>query len=487
MAESKVAKELDYKSSDLVHPEYKMSKIYQQTGSQTVSITTAGNSESVFELPVNAMNLSKSVLNFTATPQASGGGNYNYAYMDCASPIRQIQLYTRGGTYLCDVNHANTYTKVVWKPETKVGEFLDMPNHDAGSGWGNYLQKCNANNQLFFSQTAAEFKSAIIDTNASLADLATDLTALIKRPDTSARRHDDVALADGTGEPSSVDVSFKEAKYFAGGGNNTATPVLNIKLPLGMIYNTILSLNKDLYFGEVLYLRIVWAPSTKIFYFGDDALSPGGGTLGAAAVNCEITNLQLYLAIEQNQQIKNQLMSQVMGAGHRVLIPYVHTNLNSSLGAVAQQNVTVRYNRGHGQRLMKVYHSCFNNTENQNTAYDNDNRADAKVLSFYTTLNNMRQQEFDIDTSGEEDYMILKDKLKDTAIMNADVYHYNWFWCDDYSGGAKNDDMVVAGLSLDDEQKWEIVSTTAGNALRHYTFAVCQREVMLQQNNIQIS
>src|SRR4051794_2941352 len=96
-------------------PSYKFSRIYQQTGGQNVTIDTT-NPESIFELPPRVMNLSRSVLKFTATVPAYAA-NANWMFQDCIAGIREIQLMTRGGQNLCDINNLDHYTKIVLKSD----------------------------------------------------------------------------------------------------------------------------------------------------------------------------------------------------------------------------------------------------------------------------------------------------------------------------------------------------------------------------------
>lgn len=497
--ESKVATQVDYKKSSLVHPEYKYSKIYQQTGSQDVTVTTAGNAESVFELPAQVINFAKSVLSCVITPDA--GAAYTYAHMDCVAPIRQIQLYTRNGVYMVDVNRANEYTKVVWKPETKLSEFLDMPNHDAGDGWGNYLQKCNVDNKVGFGAASTDRTLALItagatsavtaatevaiDTaiNVAKAQIQSKLNTYIAQPATASRRYNDSLVVAGTGTSSPVNVPYTEAKYFAVGGTGTATPVINVKLPLGILYDTILALDKDFYFGEVLYLRVVWEASTKVFFAGVDAKAPAA-TPTAFLGSYAISALQLFLCLEQNQEIKNSLMEQVLSNGMDVLVPYVHTAMNVITGSTPF--VSNKYNRGHGQRLLKVYQAIFANSESANTAFANSTTGNT-LTSYYTTRNNQREQEYDITIANDEDWMIHKDMLKDSAILNANVYHYNWFHLHDYCGGTKANDMIKSGLPLDIEQKIDFNPTVVTGPFRYVTFAISQRVLSISRNGIQIS
>jgi len=96
-----ISKQLDYQKHSFAHPTYKYNKVLPLTGMQTQVISTASGAENIFEIPVNAFNLAKSFLQFTARGVALAD-RANYFYNDCLAPIRQLQLYTRSGIYLAD-------------------------------------------------------------------------------------------------------------------------------------------------------------------------------------------------------------------------------------------------------------------------------------------------------------------------------------------------------------------------------------------------
>src|SRR5258708_1999079 len=111
--ESQVATQLDYKKLSYVHPTYRMLRVLPQNGSQSVSISTAGGAETIFECPQKVFNLSKSYVQFGIAPSAAGAAAIA-AWVDCIAPWRQAQFYNRGGLYAMDLNEVANYTKVVW-------------------------------------------------------------------------------------------------------------------------------------------------------------------------------------------------------------------------------------------------------------------------------------------------------------------------------------------------------------------------------------
>ncbi len=444
---SEIKSELDYKKVDVSYPEYRISKILPQNGSQLVTITGGGGQASVFEIPANVFNLAQSKLSFTMTPASAGAGVANWLPKDTLSMIQAVQLYTRAGVYLCDLQYANTYSNLVTPIETKLEDFLEYPLGGTTAVESQVSRGLRRSNALGSSSTK---------TVASPCAL---------RPDATSAR-----------------VNYTEKQYCEPGTLATADPALSFQIPLDQFKQSILACNKDLYVGESLILRITWSAVNRIGFTSTDVTDPSAGA-AALANDVAISNLALFLAVEQNQAIKSGLMSKV-SSGFSMMIPYIHgykTNLNG-----ANQNVSLRFNRGHGQRLLKVVHSLYNNTETTNTCYDHDNKADAKVSSYYTSLNNNRNQEFNVDTSAFEDYLLQEKHLKGSVIQDCEMYQYNWFHMDNWSPMGSDPFNDKVGLSLDVEQKWDMIATTANAQHNHYSFAICQRELSVSPAGIMV-
>lgn len=460
---SVISQELDYKKANLIHPTYKLSKVLPLAGSQLQVISTTGGQETVFELPAKAFNLSKSFISFTLTPPASGGGNFNWFYKDCAAPIRQLQLYTRGGIYLADINELANYTNVIWKAEIKQEEFLKYDTYYSGLDGGGANRFCVG-------------RGVMLRPSNGLAN-NTNVPTFAPRPDNSA-----------------AELNYTEPQYLEpGDAANTASPTHNVILSFDMLKNTIFSLNKDILPNEVLILRVVWNPSTKIYFFKASGTNPSAGT--AAAGNVTLTNITAFIAVEKNQEIVNQIQNQVLSGGLNVLIPYVYTQ-KMNVGVGTAQTVPIRLNRGHGKRLLKIYYAPFNITESASTAYDHNNDAlitgnppaAPKIQTFYTMLNNERLQEFDLNSLNNDDYMLLKDKLKHSVIQGSGVYGYNWFWLDDFTGSEFTTDNtnLETGIDLSVEQKYELYLTTVNAAYNHYLFAVTQKMLTISPAGITV-
>lgn len=437
-----IAKQLDYKPLNSSHPTYKLSKVLPLSGGQTVTVTPSGGQETLFEIPTKCFNLAQSILYYSLATPAGANAKYNWLPEDILNGIQQIQLYTRSGQYLCDLQHIGNYLKVVGKKETPFEEYITL----------------DAKNRLYLSNSTATTNYRPDNTTGSVAYT----------------------------EPKYLQVSAQEA----GGSESVITQYIQFRL--GRLLNTVFALNKDLLFGEVLVLRIVWQAGNRISWYSDSATNATTNAT-ASANNHSIASLALYLAIEQNQEIVNSLSSKLQSGGLSIPIDYVHaykTNLASE-----SQTVSLRFNSGHGMTLKKIIHSVFNNTETVNKAFDNGNVNGAKVKSYYTLLDNNRLQEFNLtsSTNAGEDYMYHRKMLDGSVILNHNMYMYNWFHCDDFSetsapieSEVARDRNLVLGIPIrNQEHKWDFYGTM-GNTdnYNHYTFAVAQKMLTIAPSQV---
>lgn len=437
---------LNYEKYHYTHGTYDLSKVIQQTGGQTVTITTAGGQESLFELPPKVQNWGRSVLVFSATLAASGGGNYNWITTDGLTYFRQIQVYTRTGLYLLDLNDGDRYSNMTMR---RVNQIKNVETWDKMGGVFEGLSCCNS------------------------------LAAVNYRP------------TDAAGGKT----SYLEPQYLTVGTVNAATPSVNIQLPLSRLADTILALDKDLYFnGEILFLRFVWNPSSKIYFFKNANNDPTGGT--AAAGNVSITNLTLYLAIEVNPQIENMIKSQCLtDLGLQVLTPWVISGNKQNIGPSQFHGVISRYNRAHGMKLLKLYWAAYNNAETSNTAFDHDNKAGAKFISFVTYINNNRTSQYDYYVTNFDDYRAKKESLKGSCILSSDEYYYNWVWVEDFTDGKSQNyldapiENRIDGLDLTNEILYQIQAqnSVAPVQVNHYVFAVTQKLLIVSPAGITLA
>ncbi len=418
-----------------VVPSYRHSKLYQQAGGVAITVSTS-SLESVWELPNRVMNLANSYLQFTMTP--TGGTHFNYIFTDKVAPVRQIQLYTRGGVFLADVNYADRYTDIVLKSDVKLD---DAPLRDTGA--------------------VGAFTTAFGAINGSVEE-------------NHRAGVDNVPITDNPNEPA----------YFAIGADTTATPVLNVKINLSDFKNTILAMDKDFYFNEVMMLKVIWNDCTAWGLNATAATYTNTGHLALGDV--AVSKLHLYLALENNPVINASLINQVLTKGMSSSIPYVYTSKNA-VAASTGQNVSLRFNRSHGSHLKKIYHVPYNDTETRSTRYLHSNLAGTIITDFFTSVDNVRRQEYNVTIADQNDWELIRPYIKNTPLNKMNTYRYNWFVLDKFDDdfvSDGSDSAVKSGLPLGAEHKWDIQMTTSNTALKHYTFAIVAKDLIISPNGI---
>lgn len=476
-----VSQEQDYRKSVKSHAQYKFSRVIAQQGQGSTTngwVSISGGNDAVFEIPQVPINLSQSVLQLTLTPGATTANlsYYNWIFMDTLSFLSGIQLYTRSGVMICDIsNNLQNYLKVVWKSDIKLQEYenfdllCDAALAPGGSGSGRMLRKSNG-----ASSTAADtFSKRPVSFNANS-------TTVEKVP-------------------------YLENQYIQPGNAaseavGATSPVITVSLPLSMIKNTIFEMDKTLYFNEVVLCRLIFGQASKFLYNGTSATVPlsGAATTAAAA---SVSNLNLYIAMERNPELGNVLRSEIQKGSFSIPIPCVNIFKQGAITGTSQ-STTVRLNRAHGRRLLKIYHSMFGGSSNttledKNFAYCNAIGANATynlndMSSYYTALQNQRLQDWQITLSTFDDWLIQQKRLEGSLVLNSDILRYNFFHLDDFTGSEKSVDKEyleknqMVGVPLDIEQRYDWFSnhTTAAKQLNHYDFVITQKLLQITPQGI---
>lgn len=453
--ESLIMNELDYSKKNVSHGSYQLTRITQQTGGSVSSATTSGGSESLFDIPANkAINLSKSGIAFYsdfADPGATT--HYNFIYNDGVSYVRQLQYYTRSNVFMVDIPNFHKYTNTIFRRECKL---VDMLCRDK-------VTVCTTaiTDSLAYLYGMTEFNQA---TNAAAVD----------RPDNDVSK-----------------TSYLEPEYFLVGTDSEISGVCNY-INFGLLYNTMLSLDKDIMFNEITTIKIIWNASPLIAWIGTSSSNPTTGAT-ALATTVNITGLELILAVEQNPVIIEGLRSKINNSGLSITIPYVHSQKMNLTGT--NQTVSVKYNRANGSRLKKVYFVPYHATESANTAYTHNNIAGAMLTNYVLYQNSVRINQFNYNPLKMDDYKEQKQMLKGSCILSSDEFYYNFSYCLNYSVNFSpmdystfpSSDTWLDGYPMDDELKLDMECTTAGNALNWYIFACFEKTLTINNSGISLA
>lgn len=446
MASTIVSDSLNYRSQTVSNGNYRFSKVSPQT--PLSSLGSSWGSESVFELSPKVFNLGKSVLSFTATP-AGGTTGTNVTFWQHLSTmpwIKHLSLYTKEGYFLADLHDFSNYMKVINRLTTPLQDLKDNDVVRSASGYVNGLHPTN--------------------------DLTTGPNG--QRPTESAH-------------PSRT--AYTEAQYCTPGTKNTAaTPSATIHFELGNIPFSIFQ-NKDLYFGDTIYLKIMWNRAQDVLFSVDNAAS-NTNPVAAAPVAYDgtitIGSLTLYQAIETDNEVANAVMNKYNSGSLSFPVDYVYMNKQSLSGTL--DNLQIRYGRNQGRLLKYIFVAPFNSAEVKNTRYDHSvvlksGAVDTdKMKSLFSTINNERTTQYDINV-GSDSWMIQKDTtLKGSAIQSSNEHLYNFSHVENLCGlpvVMGKDGNVTAGMPLDTEILYHAtINKDATTNVSYYTFAVASR--MLQ-------
>ena len=240
-------------------------------------------------------------------------------------------------------------------------------------------------------------------------------------------------------------------------------------------------------------------------------------SLAPTITSATLENLTIRCAFESNPVINSMIKSKVMtGKGLKLFFPYTYNWTEPKGSATGKVSTIVRLNRGYGLRLQRLCWTITNvpslaplketaNTETQLTWQATDAaladgvelQRSPRIKSYYTTLNNRRLQERDINiqTSDgiytQDSFGYAKSVLEKSITNSQAAQLDNWAHVDAfdaYRADKKDFSNVIAGLPLSDDMQYvinaEINSTTPQNQTD--VFAVCQRSLHLKADSITV-
>jgi hypothetical protein len=437
MSEVKISPELHSEQASLLQSEYKLVKILKQSGGTDQTIST-GSVDVQFEIPGNrVINLAKSHLKWTTTFGTAGANKVLFEHRGTL-PIRRVRLTTRQGAILMDLSHAREYINAVARPETS---FSKLRTNDQGAG-----------------DLVAPFKPAIganAGNDGKYPFLNTDVFTFTNSEPQVLKSEPDQA-------PHTWSVNLAEA-----------------------FPNSILALDKSIYFGEVLIMSVTFGTRDDFGFEADGAGAPATNPV-TLANNVTLSNIGLYVSAEANHAVAQMKINEVMSKGVMIPIDYIHAYKSLQNGP-GTGSVQLRFSAGHGQSLYRVYHTLSNDGESKNLL--NDNRVTSGDFpSLYTMINDMRQQEYDLTVASNEDYDYLKSYFKGSAMQSLSMYRKMWTWVEDLGNGIRNPSSKGLRVGLDltrAEQKWSIYVTQQVNA-NHNSFACCQKTLVINNTGVQV-
>ena len=448
--------ELNYNTEIAQHSSSRMSRVLPISGNGDITLQTGSTQEITFELPNKVYNLARSSLDFNMNVPLTAT-KVNSIHSLGTSAIDRFSIYTREGIFLTDMVNFAQFSRVVTPLVTKHDDFMDNDS-SRGAATEAAAKLADKGHNMFKSDSVRGAASAAV----------------------SARQGQRVAAGGAALESNSE--SYTSPQYFVTSADGGALNI-NYSIPLSEIHHSLSSVDRVMYFGQSLLVRVHFAPTDRMGFAADDFALTTKGNLASAIV---ISEVKIYLAVETNPVVVQGLVNRVQSQGLQVMVPYVYGYQYSS-PANTDTSVQQRLNAGHGQRLLNTYHALFHLTNSGTTSMDVSNVANDKLVSFQTSLDNNNLQEYVPLCANNEDYDIMKPILKGSVISSSDQYRYNRVWVDSWRKGPsaswkERDGTEMDGLELTSERIWQIAQTGSGAAFRQHSWFVVQRTLTISPN-----
>lgn len=454
-----IPQSLNYKTYHEDSPKYRYLKIALNNASSSSMTLSAASELLEWILPTEVYNLSKSYIQFKQEISAADENNYNWQDSDVIN-IAQNVTFGTSTVPLCNLEYANNMTKVVRKKETPLEEYL---TYDMLQG----LQPCN------------NLKSKNLR-NVEISPGAGNIYDM----NDGGNFESIVSYI----EPKYLTISEKEA------GDDESEFTRFFQIPLSAYKNTILAMDKDVYFGDQqMYLRLTTPPApSKMGFQSPSDTDPATNSDNNNGIT--INNIYLFLAIERNADIVRNIVDLYKRGELKILIPYTRCVRNTTTSENATLQITV--NESYGRKLQKIITTVWNNVEAKNTQYDCQNFDGSKVISYQTFLNSQALQNSVVycyqpnnpllpgGDTGLDDWSINRRYCKNSVMLNSGVYQLSWFHCDDFTDEDApesipkeniNDGLDMKALG---QVQWQMQfnAPSANPNIVHYTYFTFQRE-----------
>lgn len=439
---------IDNRSIAAVSSRYKYLKIAPQLiGSTTVALDSSSTSTFSYLLPNISYNLAQSLQGYNCELAATG---CQWSFCDSGfEPFSRVTFHAPGGQNLVDISYLNNNQKVNRKIFTSKEEF---ESNDIQTG------------MVPADTKATNYHSAYAIPSGNIFNAATG-SAIVTAP----TQYEPLYLQHNTTLETPLEISKA--------------------VPYGSIKNSLFELDRSIFWGDTMVLELTTAPSSKLGYKTTSVTDPTA-TANAFAVQPSLTQVYLYLAVEQNDLIKAGLMEKF--AQGKMSFTTNHTTVYKTVtSGSGLKNVNLQLNAQQGGKLKRILHSLWPVNETLDSAYDTNNSNGVKCTSYQSSLNSTALQEQFVNcvptsianpSYVQDDYRYNKHLLKDSVISNAQAYALNWFTADCFAEYSRDpsqaDGATIEGIDLILPITWQISMNLTGD-MSHYTFVHALRTISI--------
>ncbi len=442
---------LDLSQKNSINPIYRYRRLTQISGGTTVNIQDTAQTQSIFNIPAQVFNPDKCYMEFDFNATASTALSMPFLWGD-QCPIDQIELKTDSGTQLALLQNVAPYTKLVRPLMTDIDDFQSQ---EAAVG-GISLAAANYTTNNFMQPginqqaTTGTIQVSELCTGYPVAVIAGTTPTTLSASNSGGNSAVTIAT-------SGVDKAYTSPQRMVVGGS-AAAQIFHCRIPFSAFKGTMMSMNKNMYFGQNLQLTIAWSGLNKWgsqVVYNNIAAAPTALNTG-----CTLSNLFLWLAVDTNLQTRSLIMDEVNTNGVSVLIPFTNcTSLTSAASAATTFRFSTILPPGAGLTLKRVITVPINVVDTNANSSNSDNSPNAtpaniKWSNVQSFLNSAPLQDLPLVDFDGQVWSYLRNMVKGTAVGQSNrLYRINAFWCDNFAdsknGASWNDeDLKYSGLAL---------------------------------------
>lgn len=327
---------------------------------------------------------------------------------------------------------------------------------------------------------------------------------------------------------------YDEVKYLRIAPNVNQALTVNRFLPLSSFKDSFIGMDKNMFFPREMFLRFNTQHANRICF---QAVNPSNPHISATEIASgdappKFLNLYLYLAVETNEVLIDQIKSKVMSSGLRMSIPFQYAYRFTTQAGATSSSIQITLTQQFGRKLKRMLTLPFNgNGEKSEYSYDHSNVNGTKVNTVRSSLDSVPIVDYimncfnpedsinpaanwtfpnaagtDGGSIGNDDYREARLKLMGSAMSSYSEYQTNWFYCDDWGmnpmlkkeSQSVDDSDIDDGLSLIGNNKIyniqfeNVFAGTSTNNMGgsnglivYYIFAYFVRDLMINQDGVQ--
>jgi hypothetical protein len=488
--------QVDYKMRSTTTPKYRLLKVpLNNVSSSSINIASANTQTLLeFKLPASVYNLGKSYIAYEYTiPSTNSITTLNYYFND--AEISSVQ-FTNGSTDLVNFNNIDRYNHI-WKRINTSKE--DLQRNSVLNAMDKSGGRLSSDHSVY-----TNYMNGTPTTGSGLENGVLPTFNDYKTAGNIADNYRHISTEGGA----AINTVFRHLKF----EDN--------------FNSTILGVNKDVYFGTDMFLRVFLNPTNKWILIGNQSnhfeMQPinatnsvlqtfGNGTVQTFNQALVLNNIFVYLAIEDNTILKESVLEKYRSGNMKLTIPYTQSFRTGSTST--STNLSIQLNRNYGRQLKRIMFCGYQGSETGMHTYNCSNGLNtnaiasgaSKITSYQTYLNAKPLQDQIVECNNTHtDYLTNKEWVENSSIPSVGDYRHTWFHIDNFSHIVdKKDlnyhmnDMIDDGLNLDlSGHTYSVQMTNTRNnsvndetenvGIAFYIFVTLQRDILCSNGQIQL-